>query len=291
MKRIILFLFIVISSIGSVYADDVRKVKGEFTFYGDGSHSRDYCKNAALEGARIQALAKEFGTVLSQNVTQDDKIDARGESTFFSSMTSTEVKGEWIADTEEPVFTYDHDSEGNLIVTCKVKGTAKPISNEAVDFEAIVLRNGSERKFADTTFRTKDSLRLLFRAPRDGFMAVYLIGSDKMAYRLLPYLRSADGRTEVKHDREYIFFDPEHSEPGFGQVDDLSLETDMPVEQNQIYVIYSPNEFTKAVDDYNGELAPRSLTYDKFSKWLNNARKRDNKMSHKVINVFIKSDV
>lgn len=284
--RVILAAAVAFASTAAL-ADNVRKVTGDFTFYGDGSMSRDYCKSRALEGARLQAIAREFGTLLSQSTIQDESLDSRGESTFFSSLSSTEVKGEWIADASEPEYTYDHDSDGNIVVTCRVAGTAKAISNDAVDFEALVLRNGCERRYADTRFRSGDDLRLLFQAPADGYTAVYLVGADRTVYTLLPYLSTTDGRIRVKHGKEYLFFDSSYGEPQFGRPDEMTLTTDMPSERNLIYVVYSPNEFTKGVDVSNGDLIPRSQSYESFARWLTNCRRRDSRMNVKVIPVII----
>ena len=90
----------------SGFALKEMSVNGEYTFYGDGSHSRDECKRLALEGARIEALKSAFGTIVSQDIVQHDMVNDGGESTYFSAMSATEVKGEWIADDGEQQFTY-----------------------------------------------------------------------------------------------------------------------------------------------------------------------------------------
>ncbi len=52
------------------------------------------------------------------------------------------------------------------------------------------------------------------------------------------------------------------------------------VEYNRIYIIFSPKEFSKAVDN-NGvkENIPRQLSYDEFNKWLVKHRRVDEKMN------------
>lgn len=68
-------------------------MSGNYTYYGDINDSPAECKRKALEGARIDALSQEFGTIVSQDVLQADRIDSNGESNKFLSLSATEVKG------------------------------------------------------------------------------------------------------------------------------------------------------------------------------------------------------
>ncbi len=272
----------------SSFALKEMSVKGEYTFYGDGSHSRDECKRLALEGARIEALKSAFGTIVSQDIVQHDMVNDGGESTYFSAMSATEVKGEWIADDGEPKFTYSVDNDGNLVVKCSIKGRARELSNESTDFQTLVLRNGNEARFADTTFANGDDLKLLVKAPVDGFLAVFLVGEDRQTYALLPYLNDPDGEVKIKRGKEYVFFDTEKADSKHGPVDQLVLTSESPSEYNRIYVVFSPNKFSRAVDTYTDELTPRSLSFDSFNRWLAKCRKIDPKMGVKIINLQIK---
>ena len=101
-------------------------------------------------------------------------------------------------------------------------------------FEALALRNGSDKRNSDTDFRDGDDMRLYFLAPVDGYVAVYLVGVDRQVYSLLPYMDDDDGRMPVKHGREYVFFDASRKYDGAGTVDELYLNTDRPQELNQL---------------------------------------------------------
>lgn len=264
-----------------------KHVTGEFTFYGDGSHSRDECKRLALEGARLEALRSAFGTIISQDIVQHDMVGDKGESTYFSALSATEVKGEWIADEGEPIFDFSLDADGNFIVKCLVKGRARQLSNEATEFQALVLRNGNEARFADTSFKNGDALKLLVKAPVSGFLAVFLIGEDRTAYSLLPYLDDNTGEVKINRGKEYVFFDTEKADRAHGTVDELLLTTDATQEYNRIYVVFSPNRFSRAVDTYTDEFTPRQLTFDEFNRWLAKCRKIDPRMGVKIINLRI----
>lgn len=279
-----LFVFMVMAAVGvKVSAADVKTVTGESTFYGESSHSLNDCKRFALEQARIAALAKEFGTTISQDVYQRDMISGATESNYFSMLNRTEVNGEWLADEGEPVYDVSQDSNYNYIVTCKVKGKARILTNEAPEFEASVLRNGNEPRFADTHFRENDEMKLYFRAPVNGYLAVYLVDDERTVYSILPYSNESDGMVRTVRDRDYVFFDEAKADKAFGEPDELVITLNGDVERNQLYVLFSPNSFSRAVDTSAVGTQPRTLPYDTFVKWLTNVRKRDPKMGMKVM--------
>ncbi len=269
-------------------ADGVKNVSGEYTFYGDSHHSPAQCRQAAYEGAVASALAREFGTAFTQTVTQQENFNSGSESTSFDALNISEVKGEWLSDTRDPEYeTLPADKDGNLIVRCRVWGKARAISNEAADFEALILRNGTDKRNAATGFKSGDDIFLQFRAPLDGNVAVYLLGNDRTVYRLLPYMDFNGGAVNVKHDTEYIFFSPSEGRREHGTVDEMTLYTEEPLERNRIYVIFSPNPFNRPVDHFTAEGAPRSLSYRDFTGWLQKSRLADKKMGVKMINIDI----
>lgn len=287
MIRNIIVIAILSTFFLSVKAADVKTVTGESTFYGESSHSLNDCKRYALEQARIAALAREFGTTISQDVYQRDMISGNTESNYFTMLNRTEVNGEWLADEGEPVYTVSHDADNNYVVKCKVKGKARRLTNEAAEFSSAVLRNGNDKRFADTHFREGDDMKLYFRSPVAGYLAVYLIDDARNVYSLLPYSSASDGIVKISRDTDYVFFDPVMADSQFGQPDELVMTLDGDVERNQLYVLFSPNPFTRALDNSAvGEL-PRTVSYDEFTRWLTNARKRDPRMGMKVMHLEI----
>lgn len=204
---------------------EVKKVSGNYTYYGDKNDSPAMSKRKALEGARLDAISREFGTIVSQDVMQADRVDSNGESTKFLSLSATEVKGEWIADEGEPKYVVSLGNDDCLIVNCRITGTAKSANNDAVDFEALALRNGTTKGNASTEYKEKDNLYLSFTAPVDGYVQVYLMGEDNRVSKMLPYQQNPDGEVKVKKGYDYVFFDDSRALGGFGEPDAFEIQT------------------------------------------------------------------
>lgn len=271
----------------------LRKVSGEYTFFAESRHSRDQARQIALDEARVAALAAEFGTSVSQATYQADRVSGDKEDVYFNQLSLCEVNGEWIADEGKPVFEESVGDDGNLIVRCIVKGTARRISNEAPQFEALVLRNGNEKRFADTRFRPNDELKLHVRTSVDGYLLVYLVDDEQNVFSILPYSESGDGYVKVKRDTDYVFFDNAKADPVFGEPDELiiTMDSDKVSELDQCYILFSPDPFTKAVDRAGFAEIPRSIDYADFQKWLVATRKRDPKMGMKVVRISISNKI
>ncbi len=283
-------LFIVTSiflSIHPLCAQKVQKVCGTYTYYAEGNESPNEARRKALEYAKLKAMADVFGTAISQSHVMKMSSENGKESNYYSSLTSTEVEGEWIEDVGEPEYKIEY-VQNVLRVSCSVCGRARKISNESVDISAVILKNGTEAKYADVNFREGDDMYLSFRSPADGYVAVYLIDETPNAFCLLPYIGNSLGQQPVKHNEEYVFFAPGKSPVGSGEVDEFTMTCSKDIEQNQIYVIFSPKPFTKALDRQLSSTLPRQLSFEEFSHWLSSSRKRDPKMGVKVMHIEIR---
>lgn len=285
--KITIVIVVALLSIHAHAAPPIKSVKGEYTYYGDKSTSPAECKRLALEGARLDALAKEFGTIVTQDIMQADRIDSNGESNKFLSLSSTEVKGEWIADDGEPEYVISLDKDDNFVVSCVIKGKAREISNEASEFDARVLRNGSGPQFASSEFHDGDNLYLYFSAPIDGFVSVFLSLEDGNVYQMIPYLNASNNDVKVKKGKSYIFFDPNKTEYDFGTPDQFGITTDGVIEFNKIYVLFSPLYFARPPMQIHADTGLPSMKESDFSKWLVKARRNDPKLGLKQMNLKI----
>lgn len=262
----------------------VKKVTGEYTYYADKSDSRESSMRKALEGARLNAISKEFGTIVSQDILQADRLDSAGETTKFFSLSATEVKGEWIADEGEPQFDFDHDKDYNLIVTCRVKGSAKELTNEEIEFEALALRNGTSKGNASTDYRNGDNLYLYVSAPCDGYLGVFLLDETENVITMFPYSQDPRQEGKLKKDYDYVLFDPDKPLGSFGDIDEFGIAAPEEIEFNKLYVVFSPSPFSKPMSRV-GDDGLRRTSEEDFSKWLVKSRRNDSKMGVKQINL------
>lgn len=268
-------------------AQKTERVTATYTYYAPEHVSIEEARRVALQRAQLQAIADAFGTIVTQSNATRVKNENGKSDVWLLSLGASEVRGEWLRTDGEPEYDIAYE-DGMLAVTVRVKGVIREIVNAAVDFQAKVLRNGTEDRFEGEEFRNGDDLYLSFRSPVDGFLTVYLLDAEGTAYCLLPYRNDTGGRVAIEGNRHYVFFsldDVPAEERSI--VDEYTMTCSRDGELNQIYVIFSPQLFTKAVD-YAGEgLQPRELPYEEFQEWLFKCRKQDPEMRVEVKGILI----
>lgn len=166
-------------------AQKTRKVTAEYTYYVPENVPLAEAKRTALQRAQLQAIADAFGTIIARSNSSTVKNENGRSEVKVQALGTSEVKGEWLHTDGEPEYEVSYE-EGMLIVTARVKGIIREIVNAPVDFQAKILRNGTEDKFEEEEFRDGDDLYLSFRSPTDGFLTVYLVDATETAYCLLP---------------------------------------------------------------------------------------------------------
>lgn len=284
----VLLLSLLVAIPAAVFSQKLKTVEGDYTYYAPENVTLEQAKRIALDRAMIQALADEFGTIVTQqNATRVENHNGRSDIDFLS-IGGSEVRGEWIETIGEPIYNIRY--EGNmLVVVCKVKGKAREITSAGIDFQVHVLRNGTDDKFESDQFRSGDELYLSFQSPIAGYLAVYLVDDNGQAYCLLPYRNQTDGVYLIKANERYVFFNikeaPQQERP---YVDEYMMTCEQESEHNQIYVIFSPNQFVKASDNDTDDRLPRELNNTDFQRWLAKCRKRDEEMNLQMIPITIK---
>ena len=273
MKPILLLLSVLFTL--PIFSQKMKTVEGEYTYHAPENVTLEEAKRIALDRAKIQALADAFGTIVSQtNATHVQNRNGNSDIDFLS-IGGSEVKGEWIETVGEPQYDISYE-QGMLVVKVSVKGKAREIVSAQIDIKAKVLRNGTEDKFESDEFRDGDDLYLSFVSPVSGYLAVYLVDAEQKAYCLLPYRSQTDGIYKVEANRRYLFFNIKEAPPQERQyVDEYVMTCSRSSEYNQIYVIFSPQPFAKAVDSSSSETLPRELGLEDFQKWLVNIRRKD----------------
>ena len=286
-RKLIIYILVLFCSLHSLAQNKAQTICGEYVYFAPSNVSTDEAVKTAIERAKITALADKFGTLISQNNSTIVKNENGQSTTDFTSLGGSEVRGEWIEDTETPQTKVSYEKD-MLVVNAKVCGKAREITRAAVDFTARILRNGTGVKFESESFKNGDDFYLYFKSPVNGFLAVYLIDNEQKAYCLLPYANSSIGKVEIEHGKEYIFFSRKQVSPVEAQiVEEYNFTTEISLENNQIYIIFSPNEFTKANDSQAIMGLPRELTYSDFQRWLLKCRNRDNeiRVDNKMIEI------
>ena len=261
------------------FGQKMKEVSAEYVYVTTAEQSVAEAKRIALERARLQALADEFGTTVSQTNATHIKNTGNASSLDFLSIGSSEVKGEWIEDTKEPQYDISF-ADNNLVVKVSVWGKAREVVSAATEVNAALLRNGTEHKFESEEFKEGDDLYLLFKSPVDGYVAVYMVDEANTAWCLLPYSNDTDGQQDVKAGEEYVFFDARRgtTEQEKMLIDEMTVTCDKSVEYSEVYVVFSARPFVKANDSQTDERLPRNLSSEDFQKWLAKNRVKDNGM-------------
>ena len=286
--RFLGFTLLVLLSIG-LSAQEVKTVSGSYEYHAPKNISMEEAERIALERAKLQAIADEFGTLVSQsNFTSVSNRNGESDVDFFS-LGGSETKGEWIETLGEPQFNRSFDEEGNLIIKVTVRGRIREINRAQIAIEAKVLCNGTDLKFERSDFRNGDDLYLYFKSPVDGYLNVYLLDeATKSVFCLLPYRKSRQGAVFVEHDEDYLFFSKKAAGVYSSEVDEYVMTCSRNMERNILYVMFSPNEFAKSSLEKSPNTRPHQITWIDFQKWIKRNRSRDDDFNVKAIEITIK---
>ncbi len=271
------------------YSQNVKKVSATYTYYAPETVSIEEAKRTALERAKIQAIADEFGTVVSQS-TSTIVSNKNGESdTKFFSIGGSDVKGEWIETIGEPVYDIKFENHF-LVVSCAVKGKAREIKSAKIEFIAKPLRNGTSLKYESTEFKDGDDLYLYFKSPVDGYVTVYLL--DEIAqtiYSILPYKDQIASAYPIEANREYIMFSGKDADKcDRSIVDEYTLTCENNKDFNTLCILFYPNG-TDNINSFDNciEDKPLNALYVDFKKWLSKTLSSNQRIQFQEINISI----
>ena len=265
----------------------VSKVSATYTYYAPETMSIEEAKRIALERAKIDAIANEFGTIIHQNNSMVVSNSNGKTDETFNSYQYSDVKGEWIETINEPQYDIDY-KDHLLIVTVRVTGKIKEkkITNKAIEVK--VLRNGTEEKFEDSEFNNEDQLYLRFRSSNKGYLLIYLL-DQKNAFRLLPYKRQDSTNYDVEENTNYLFFDKNSVSPEYRKiVDEYILQTSFPYEFNSLFILFSQYPILPPEDYQVKRELPREMNISSFHKWLGRMRAESSDIIVEEISLTIK---
>lgn len=280
MKRIAILSICLFVGLCGFAANDIVRVSATYEYISDNpNETAAQATTKAFEAARLKALENRFGidasrvvSSLQTNRNKDGNSSSEGKTFALSEIS---VRGEWIETIKEQIIEEATFINGFWRINVFVEGRARSLTTAKADIQYTVIKDIQDLE-SPTTFRNGNDLFLRFQSPVAGYLCVYLVDEAQNAYCLLPYPDNPHGSQAVEPNREYIFF----SEKYDSQAQEYTLTSERESEQNILYLIFSPNDFTKAADsqggtNFQGDQLPRELTYEAFLKWLARNQTRD----------------
>jgi len=279
MKKEIGTFFLLIMLVYGAYAQQKKTVCGEAKYVVPETQSLVEAKRTAIQQARLQALAEEFGTVVMQtNTTAMHTMNGETNSTF-NSFSENDVRGVWDEDTKEPEIKILTDND-MMVIHAKVCGKAHEIKSNQVELLIEPLSYGYHHKQQQpsrpgevtTQFCHNDFFGVHFKSPVNGYLALFIRDDNNdIVYVQLPYENSNGSARAVKSNQDYTFLNDQ--DPEFPNRPAVILTTDRKIENNTLIVVFSKQTFDLPLSD-NGKYFPE-MDLTKFQKWLHNLRKHD----------------
>lgn len=277
----------------AIKAGDIRKIRGEAERFSPESESPEEALRKTIEEAKIDALEKAFGTALSERTMNISVTHDGRTSNIAHSSGESQINGDWIRNLTEPEIKKVPVDNGTIYYV-KVYGEAREIKYNKIDVDCRLLCNGTDPdkdRLRGDIFYEGDELYVYFTAPVDGWLSIYLVDDDddRTTQCLVPYDGQREGAYPIVANREYVFFSKRTAEPQYVDfVTRMILETRKNIDINDLYVIFSPNEFARVAttsykhsrhntdeSEIQADLMPRETTYNKFDQWLCDRRRRD----------------
>jgi len=275
MKKIFyntLTIILLVSIAVPCLSQNIRKVhgRGEYIVSSNDHTTFVQAKESCELEAKINAIKAAFGEKISSTNEITEIDDGRFISPTMRFEMSTSSMGDWIKKTRPTSFSVNLEGD-KLIFSAEVWGEAREIIQAKPEFTWKVLAGGSNDSYENNRFNNNDRIFVSFRAPSNGYVAIYVWHCDDEVDCLMPY---KSDHYKVDGGKKYVFFD-EQSDP---KLPAYQMETEHKLEVNQIILVYSPKSFNKC-DDYSTDFRhPNSLTYTAFESWLGNCMRADNKM-------------
>ena len=281
MKRALLIIYALLICL-MAFAGDIKHISITYEYISDNpNETPEQAERTAIQMAQQKALEEHFGldvvgitSTMQRNRQEGQQVSSTSD---VFSLRETSVRGEWIKTTSQKVLEKTFE-KGFWHVKVYIAGRARNHSTDKPEIQYAFINNAHDKQNRDQYY-DGDDIFLRFTSPISGALCVYLVDAEQNAYCLLPYQSSTIGYQKIDANQEYLFFSTA-TDPN---ADEYTLNTMQSSEQNALYVIFSPNTFTKAADQQAGknwrdEQLPRQLSYEDFMKWLARNQTRDENM-------------
>lgn len=287
MKRLYFVIFVILLFCLNGSSQKPIKVVATYTYHANRNETPAEAEKIALLRAQIKAIEEAFGLNVSE--TTSSIISTQFDEDFFSSYSNSSIKGEWIKTIGKPVYEYEFEDR-IPVIKCTVEGYVKEITGLRTDFEAIILKNSPNLRFASNEFNSGDEMFLYFKSPSGGYLNVFLLcNDDDTALCLLPYRGSKEGTFKIDADKEYFLFSKDRASIHPELVDEYKLTSERPIEFDDLVIIFSPDKFNKVSLKVNEEeiTAIKETSIGKFNKWLANLQTKNNNITLNKIPIKI----
>lgn len=281
MKRLSLTIFALLMCFAS-FAGDIKHINITYDYISDNpNETPEQAEQMAIQMAKQKALEEHFGldvvgitSTMQRNRQEGQQVSSTSD---VFSLRETSVRGEWIETTSQKVLEKTFE-KGFWHVKVYIAGRARNHSTDKPEIQYAFINNAHDKQNRDQYY-DGDDLFMRFSSPVSGALCVYLVDAEQNAYCLLPYKSSTIGYQAIDANQEYLFFST-ITDPN---ADEYTLNCMQSSEQNALYVVFSPNTFTKAADQQAGknwrdEQLPRQLSYEDLMKWLARNQTRDENM-------------
>ena len=263
-----LILFLLLAT--TIHAQRVATVCGEYRYTVPGEIPLNRAKQIAIDKARNEAIANEFGQVVSQSTNTTIHSSGTQSSVQSDSYVSTESKAIWLSDTKEPEVSIAYENDV-MVITASVCGKARELKMAEVELKMQVLNNG----FESEQFRSNDKVSIMFKSPVSGYVAIFFRDDNAgMIYCMMPYENEDGTAREVKSNKEYIYLSTE--DPVYPYQEETILVTEKTVEFDTFILVFSKKDFSMPSSEA-GEFVPE-LSVEDFQKWLRKNRINDETM-------------
>lgn len=274
--RFALLLCLLFSFIGSanLYAQKEKKVHAiaKIPLEKYKYMSLDQLEKECIKQAQFEAIKEAFGELIqSKTNLMDASIDGEEISNFFTE-TLISSTAEWLGDTKAPEVRPVME-DGKTVYIAEVWGRAREIEPASILIDWTILAGDHEKYWESDKFKKQENIYIKFKAPCDGYLAIYLLDSyQKQANCLLPYKNNAEGIHRIQHDKEYILFNPTFDPVAFPYR--YRMTTSCPKEMDQVVLLFSPNKFTKSNVADGDRYHPQSVSIAEFEEWLTKLRRK-----------------
>lgn len=263
-----LILFLLLAT--TIHAQRVATVCGEYRYTVPGEVPLNRAKQIAIDKARNEAIANEFGQVVSQSTTTTIHTSNSKSQVQSDSYASTESKAIWLSDTKEPEVSIAYENDV-MVITASVCGKARELKTAEVELKMQVLNNGFE---ADQ-FRSGDKVSILLKSPASGYVAIFLRDDNAGVIScMMPYENEDGTAREVKSNKEYTYLST--ADPIYPYQEATILVTEKAVEFDTFILVFSKKAFSMPATDM-GKFVPE-LSVEDFQKWLRKNRINDETM-------------